>query len=400
MYKYLPYTESASCFKSHLPAHQSRATWCVCFVRMMEWSQSTPGQRDPFTWFTESQLQSVLRNGSVPEWFHGIITRKTAEELLMVKPPGYFLVRVSESRVGYTLSYRAEEHCRHFMIEVLEDGQYIIVGENKTYRTLHDLVDFHRINPIMPFNQVLTLACGQSSDHCADYAELLIAPRPRSYTTSVLPNNLRPPTLNQPEPEGDVPPALPHRPNNLRNSAIIFPNSTPNKLYPCLEKDVQRVTAVPPALPAPNTRKDFTANSSPWTQPPEVPLRNPVAQKKSTACARMTSGPDCSPAPSATERKLCNSLQTIKFQELNLSVVTNLKSLKKKFQKKTSSPQENVYSEITVPAHSGVVQENEYQEITEELTFGGSPHYRADVRLNDQRLPQEYLSPPPFAPGY
>uniref|UniRef100_A0A3Q2QB31 SH2 domain-containing protein n=1 Tax=Fundulus heteroclitus TaxID=8078 RepID=A0A3Q2QB31_FUNHE len=53
-----------------------------------------------------STLQSVLRNGSVPEWFHGIITRKTAEELLMVKPPGYFLVRVSESRVGYTLSYR------------------------------------------------------------------------------------------------------------------------------------------------------------------------------------------------------------------------------------------------------------------------------------------------------
>lgn len=31
---------------------------------------------------------------------------RTAEELLMAKPPGYFLIRVSESRIGYTLSYR------------------------------------------------------------------------------------------------------------------------------------------------------------------------------------------------------------------------------------------------------------------------------------------------------
>lgn len=31
---------------------------------------------------------------------------RTAEELLMTKPQGYFLIRVSESRAGYTLSYR------------------------------------------------------------------------------------------------------------------------------------------------------------------------------------------------------------------------------------------------------------------------------------------------------
>lgn len=31
---------------------------------------------------------------------------RTAEELLMSKLPGYFLIRVSESRIGYTLSYR------------------------------------------------------------------------------------------------------------------------------------------------------------------------------------------------------------------------------------------------------------------------------------------------------
>uniref|UniRef100_A0A3Q3XPK6 SH2 domain-containing protein n=1 Tax=Mola mola TaxID=94237 RepID=A0A3Q3XPK6_MOLML len=68
---------------------------------VMDWSQ-----RAALLWFTQSQLQSVISNGIVPDWFHGIISRKAAEELLMTKPPGFFLIRVSESRVGFTLSYR------------------------------------------------------------------------------------------------------------------------------------------------------------------------------------------------------------------------------------------------------------------------------------------------------
>lgn len=125
---------------------------------------------------------------------------RTAEELLMSKPPGYFLIRVSESRIGYSLSYRqvfaglkgalfqslhsrpqstvespalfnlfnmqsltlsAEDRCRHFMIDALEDGHYIVVGESRRHRFLQDLVDFHRRAPIVPFNEVLTVACGQ-----------------------------------------------------------------------------------------------------------------------------------------------------------------------------------------------------------------------------------------------
>uniref|UniRef100_A0A8C6WGS8 SH2 domain-containing protein n=1 Tax=Neogobius melanostomus TaxID=47308 RepID=A0A8C6WGS8_9GOBI len=63
-------------------------------------------QTDAFTWFQRYQLEAVIRNGVVPQWFHGIISRKASEELLMCKPPGYFLIRVSETRIGYTLSYR------------------------------------------------------------------------------------------------------------------------------------------------------------------------------------------------------------------------------------------------------------------------------------------------------
>ncbi|XP_043985142.1 hematopoietic SH2 domain-containing protein homolog isoform X2 [Gambusia affinis] len=362
----------------------------------MERSQPTQGQQDPFTWFTESQLRSVFGNGSVPDWFHGIITRKTAEERLTLKPPGYFLIRVSESRVGYTLSYRVNEHSRHFMIDVLEDGQYIILGENRTHRSLQDLVDFHRRNPIMPFNQVLTVACGQSSADRIDYAELLFSQRPRSYTTSMLPNNLRQPNPCHPQQADELPPALPYRPNNLSNSALFVPNSQPNRLYPSLEDDFQHFTSPLSASPAPSMR-----NNSPWIQPPEVPLRNHVVQNQNLVCSRTTLVSDSSSTRSATERKLFTNIQPVKFQELRPSVVVNLKGLKKKFQKKTSNPQENVYAEITKgPNDSSEVMENEYQEITGELTFHAPPQHHTDVRLNDSMLPQEYRSPPPFAPGY
>ncbi|XP_054876566.1 hematopoietic SH2 domain-containing protein homolog [Poeciliopsis prolifica] len=363
----------------------------------MEWSQPTQGQKDPFTWFTESQLRSVFGNGSVPDWFHGTITRKTAEERLTLKPPGYFLIRVSESRVGYTLSYREDEHCRHFMIDVLEDGQYIIIGENRTHRSLQDLVDFHRRNPILPFNQVLTVACGQSSANSIDYAELLFSQRPRSYSTSVLPSNLRQPNPSQPQQADELPPALPYRPNNLRNSALFLPNSQPNRLYPSLEEDFQHFTSPLPASPAPNMRK-----SSPWIQPPEVPLRNHVVQKQNLVCGTTTTlVSDSSSTPTATERKLFTNNQPVKSQNLMPLVAVNLKSIKKKFQKKMSNPQENVYAEITDgPNNSSAVMENEYQEITGELTFRGPPQHHTDVRLNNQMLPQEYRSPPPFAPGY
>ena len=59
-------------------------------------------------WFKETQLPSVMTpegNGFV-EWFHGIISRRESERLLESRPIGCFLVRVSESRFGYTLSFR------------------------------------------------------------------------------------------------------------------------------------------------------------------------------------------------------------------------------------------------------------------------------------------------------
>lgn len=365
----------------------------------MEGSQTFQGQRDPYTWFTESQLQSVIRNGVVPEWFHGIISRKTAEELLMAKPPGYFLIRVSESRIGYTLSYRAEDRCRHFMIDALENGSYIIVGENRYHRFLHDLVDFHRRTPIMPFTQVLTVPCGQASNDKTDYAELLFCSRGPDSRASLPPNNFQVPSINPPGSREDIPPALPHRPNYLGNSPILPPKSKTNRLYPSLEDEFQHNTSPPPALPVPTPRKKYTGDNPPSNQPPEVPSRDCMALKQNQA-VRTVSAPENLPTFAGSEQPPTTNNQQVRNQEVKPSVVTNLKNFKKKFQKKRGPLQDSSYEEINTDR--GENDEHEYQEITRDLTFCDPPLSSSctPVKLTDDMLPLEYMPPPPFAPGY
>ena len=43
--------------------------------------------------------------GPFEEWFHGIIARNDANSLLQTQEVGSFLVRVAESRFGYSLSH-------------------------------------------------------------------------------------------------------------------------------------------------------------------------------------------------------------------------------------------------------------------------------------------------------
>ncbi|CAB1314059.1 unnamed protein product [Coregonus sp. 'balchen'] len=179
---------------------------------------------------SESQRDFVIRNGVVPEWFHGIISRKVAEEMLLSKPTGYFLIRVSESRIGYTLSYRATDRCRHFMIDVLKDNHYIIVGEDMRHRALQDLVNFHCTVPVMHFNELLTVACGQVSTDKANYAEPLFLINPNH---GVLLNN--PPHINSSthlKPDEDTSPAFQHRPSTLSDPADKPPNTSKLPITP------------------------------------------------------------------------------------------------------------------------------------------------------------------------
>ncbi|XP_029988408.1 hematopoietic SH2 domain-containing protein homolog [Sphaeramia orbicularis] len=367
----------------------------------MDWGL-TQTQQDALTWFTKSQLQAVIRNGIIPEWFHGIISRKTAEELLMPKPPGYFLIRVSESRIGYTLSYRAEDRCRHFMIDALEDGDYIIVGENTRHRLLQDLVDFHRRTPIMPYSEVLTVPCGQATNDKVDYAELLFPQRRLTPNSISPPNNSIQPIKSHPVSQEDVPPALPHRPTNLRHSVALFPNSQPGRLYPSLEEQCSFVFSSPPDMPVPTTRKRYTVTDTTLSQPPAVASRSCMPlPKPNQSCIQTISSPQ---SPSAQDA----NVQPVKGQDTKPSVVSNLKNFKKKFQKKRSSSLEYVYEDINVgadqrakSAESTEDTEHEYQEIPglQQMVEGSHFSYNC-TPVSDGVLPQEYLPPPPFAPGY
>ncbi|KAK3731450.1 hypothetical protein QZH41_013633, partial [Actinostola sp. cb2023] len=70
-------------------------------------------------WYQETQAPKgagMETKGVFHEWFHGVISRRRSEMLLTDKPVGCFLVRVSESRFGYSLSYRTITPCRRFPI--------------------------------------------------------------------------------------------------------------------------------------------------------------------------------------------------------------------------------------------------------------------------------------------
>ncbi|XP_055063389.2 myosin-IIIb isoform X2 [Misgurnus anguillicaudatus] len=123
-------------------------------------------------WFKETQVRKLARDGSFPCWFHGMISRRQAEDLLTDKPLGCFLVRVGQSREGFTLTYRGGDRCRHYMVEVQTNGKYVILGEDRAHSSLTDLVHYHAQVGIKPFMELLTVPCGQVSEHEPDYEEL------------------------------------------------------------------------------------------------------------------------------------------------------------------------------------------------------------------------------------
>ncbi|XP_048250149.1 myosin-IIIb-like isoform X2 [Haliotis rufescens] len=132
-----------------------------------------PGRKATTIWFQSTQTENVVepQSGKFAQWFHGIISRKQSEVLLKGMPVGCYLIRVSESRFGYTLSFRAEDRSRHYMIDQIRNGKFIILGESKVHRSLHDIIEYHKTHHISNWKGLLTEPCGQSGD--CDYMDLV-----------------------------------------------------------------------------------------------------------------------------------------------------------------------------------------------------------------------------------
>ncbi|XP_018548218.1 SH2 domain-containing protein 7-like [Lates calcarifer] len=110
-------------------------------------------------WFTETQAALMLNNGNFPDWFQGFAARKDAEDLLRDKALGSFLIRLSDKAIGYILSYKGHDRCRHFVITQDQDGQFAISGDCQTYHSLTELIEHYKVSPIQPFGECLTSSC-------------------------------------------------------------------------------------------------------------------------------------------------------------------------------------------------------------------------------------------------
>ncbi|XP_056135391.1 SH2 domain-containing protein 7-like [Lampris incognitus] len=114
-------------------------------------------------WFTETQSPLLLPDGSFPDWFQGFTSRREAEDLLRDKTLGCFLIRLSEKAIGYILSYKGEDRCRHFVINQSQDGRLAVSGDCQTHRSLAELIEHYRLRPIQPFGEHLTCCWSQNS---------------------------------------------------------------------------------------------------------------------------------------------------------------------------------------------------------------------------------------------
>lgn len=113
-------------------------------------------------WFKEVESKKgsgIDEDGGFASWFHGIITRSDAEKLLEGKPSGTFLIRVAESRFGYSLSLLFRGRCKHFMIDQDADQRYLVVGNDRTFPSLNEVVGFHQKHPVTDDGDVLIMAC-------------------------------------------------------------------------------------------------------------------------------------------------------------------------------------------------------------------------------------------------
>ncbi|XP_051837926.1 SH2 domain-containing protein 4B [Antechinus flavipes] len=124
-------------------------------------------------WFKEEQLPrraGFERNTkSIAPWFHGIISREDAEDLLSNMTEGAFLIRVSEKIWGYTLSYRQQHGFKHFLVDASGDFYSFLGVDPNRHATLTDLIDFHKEEIItVSGGELLQKPCGQR-DNPPDY---------------------------------------------------------------------------------------------------------------------------------------------------------------------------------------------------------------------------------------
>ncbi|XP_050297878.1 SH2 domain-containing protein 4A-like [Anthonomus grandis grandis] len=137
-------------------ARRARAEHRLTSDREIDTNYSTvnsgvpPNRQAVIDWYKQTEklrLTGLDNFSNVEPWFHGLITRSQAEKLLLDQPYGTFLVRLSEKIWGYTISYRAQEKCKHYLVNALP--KYGFSGANPLeHNSLGDLINYHYTQPL------------------------------------------------------------------------------------------------------------------------------------------------------------------------------------------------------------------------------------------------------------
>lgn len=111
-----------------------------------------PSQTAVVKWYRDEEFQRAggidLLNRRPYRWFHGLLSRNDAEQLLATEPAGTFLVRLSEKIWGYAISYKDSDRCKHYLIDA-SSGSYQFLGANQlNHDSLNELIRFHANVPI------------------------------------------------------------------------------------------------------------------------------------------------------------------------------------------------------------------------------------------------------------
>ncbi|XP_074784875.1 SH2 domain-containing protein 2A [Athene noctua] len=284
-------------------------------------------------WFEQTQARRLGAEGKLPAWFHGFISRRETEQLLQDQPPGCFLVRFSESTVGFVLSYRGRDRCRHFVLDQLPDGRYVILGERSAHAELADLLRHYATAPVTPYHEFLTVPRGREneprgrtqtpSDGDATSPPWSEAPaNPPMYSTVFK----GPPRARQ------AAPPLPAKPSAEGGSSREAPSVPP----PLPVKTSSSATAqLPPHSPA----GPGAGPEGPYTQaqketgPPEPPER-PDTKYQQLMCFHTYAEPRESLAPGPPTTTYSELEEPIPFYAMGRG--------------SSASPEENIYSEVAL----------------------------------------------------
>lgn len=122
-----------------------------------------PNQEALIDWYRQKEFAKGCALDPMSQlpckWFHGLVTRLEAEQLLESEPAGTFLVRLSEKIWGYAISYKDADRCKHYLIDAC-NGQYQFLGANQTNHSslskLFSLLTIKRHNSSMPIKPAYT----------------------------------------------------------------------------------------------------------------------------------------------------------------------------------------------------------------------------------------------------